>query len=171
MKLSRLDKKVLQFIKTTYPVPWSPAERDAIIAFGERPLATLDDISSHFILQAVSLPDLEHILAKLIGYQYVVKVYLAAPDDFREARLAPGRVIRMSVTRPSGSAPERYGYQISYFGKEYLDSLPPQKLKTLGWKLIEKSAESWVPPIMWFLLGLLISSLFGLDIRKLVNKP
>jgi hypothetical protein len=169
MNLSRLDRKVLQFIKQTYPVPWSPAEADAIIALGERPLATLDDIHSHLVLDTVSWPDLEGILARLISYQCVAKVYLASRDDYRDAMLAPGRIVRMSVTRASDGSSGKYGYQITHFGNEYLDGLPLAKLKALAWRSLEKSVEKVAPPIIWFLLGLLASSLFGLDIRKLIG--
>ena len=63
------------------------------------------------------------------------------------------------------------GYQITKFGKDILAGLLSAKTKSLLAHCGKKFAEEYVPLLIAFLLGILLSSLFGFDLRDLAFIP
>jgi len=95
VKLSPLDRRLLRLIYKTYPIAFASEDEDAVIAIGERPLATEESI-----LQAVpnsSPGEVSKSLATLVAFQCIQKVYLSGPKDFVEQMTTPGRIVRHCV--------------------------------------------------------------------------
>jgi len=110
--------------------------------------------------------EVETAVKRLEGFLCVKKIYLYAKTDFTELHLAPGKKIRVGSSKP-GSGVE--GYQVTQFGKETLDAFPSAKLKKLWNHCWKKFAEDYLVSVIIFLLGMLLSSLFGWDLQKLLK--
>ena len=82
MGLSLLEKRVLRFIHTTYPVACNPSESNRVITHKERPIPIGTDIRNRFKRHSEEVVD--KAIQRFITFQYVTKVYLAAPEDFSE---------------------------------------------------------------------------------------
>ena len=116
MKFNRLERQVLRYIDDQYPIVWNQADKQEIIAVGERPLPTVELITQRF--RKCDSNTLVHALNTLISYQCVAKVYLRSRDDFAEVMTAPGVVHRMPVAKPGGGVD---AFQITEFGKAKIE--------------------------------------------------
>ena len=90
MKLSNLDRRVLRQIRRQYPIAHDPQSK-AIIAVGERPLPTENDIAKSVQCTAEAL---RTSLSILLSYQCIAKVYLYSRSEFAE-QTAGGDIIRL----------------------------------------------------------------------------
>lgn len=165
MKFNRLERQVLRYIDDQYPIVWNQADKQEIIAVGERPLPTVELITQRF--RKCDSNTLVHALNTLISYQCVAKVYLRSRDDFAEVMTAPGVVHRMPVAKPGGGVD---AFQITEFGKAKIEEFWDSRIRRLLSKWAEKLAEEYVPLIIAFLLGFLLSSAFGIDIKKILGR-
>jgi hypothetical protein len=101
---------------------------------------------------------------KLVTFEHVKKVYLHTRADFVEVQVGPGRKIRqVAITHSTGED----GHQVTALGKETIAGFCCEKAKGILLKWVEKFAEKYVPILLAFLLGVLLSSIFGFDIREL----
>jgi hypothetical protein len=165
VKLSKLAKQVLLFIDRQYPKAWEPSKSDEIIAKGERPLTTEDDLRMRFT--GLRQAGLAEAVSTLIGYQFVAKVYLHAPDDFTEVAVAPGKTLRVPVAKPGAGV---IAYQVTQAGKEAVAQFPSSKAKRVLSKLAAKGMEDYLLYALMFVFGLLVSSCLGIDLLGWLKK-
>lgn len=123
MKFNSFQRALLAFIEARYPIAWRNSDGEKIIAIGDRPLPTRDDIAARFPKQAAAIDD---AIRFLIAHQCVVEVYLHGPGDFETLRLAPGQSVRAPVAVAGGGM---IGYQITDDGRLAVQRFAPKKVK------------------------------------------
>lgn len=124
MGLSTLEKRILRFIRTSYPIAYNPSESNRVITHEERPIPIATNIRNQFNRHSEEAVD--KAIQRLIAFQYVKKVYLAAPEDFSEQVRAPGEVIRH---RKLGPGTGDYGYQVSESGEKVIGGFMAERIK------------------------------------------
>lgn len=160
MKLSRLDQRILRFIRDSYPIPYNPSE-DYDLAMGERPLVDEQELCTVF--KGVSAEDVKASVRNLVAYQCIAKVYLLSEGEYAD-QWAHGRTIRHTVLAEKGGVD---CYQITAFGENVLEGLPWERAKRASSTLLSRSIEGYIQMLVAFLLGMLLSSIFGFDITQL----
>ena len=160
MKFSRLDFSILRSIHDAFPIPFVASPK-SVIAVGERPLLT-EELLCKKLLKA-SPESVCSSLARLIAFQCIEKVYLYSQNEFAE-QWAAGRTIRHVVlTPPSGLN----CFQVTQHGIETLEKCFRERVKRTTAHWISKLLEEYVPLLIAFGLGMLLSSLFGFDLKQL----
>lgn len=160
MKLSRLEMRILKFIRKEYPHVYDAPEAKEIKTAEERPLATEGTVATAFGAESESV---RKALIRLKAYRCIESIYLFEPDEFSEHTMSPGKKIRMTpMVAPKG----KDGYQVTAFGIQTIESTVWEKLKRTAITAVSKFFEERLALLIFFILGMLVSSFFGLDIRK-----
>jgi len=140
MGLSRLEKRILGFIRASYPIAYDLSESNSVITHEERPIPVAKDIRNRF--NRYLEESVDKATQRLIAFQYVRKVYLAVPEDFSEQVRAPGEVIRH---RKLGPGAGEYGYQVTEFGEKVIGGFMAERFKRWLGKLVGTLVEKCVP--------------------------
>ncbi len=165
MKLTILERRILRFIDRRYPIARNESDSKKMVAIGERPLPTAEEVTQQF--NRCRRNEITKAITTLIGYQCVEVVYLYDRSDFREIGLLAGQTVRLPVAKPENGM---HALQVTEIGKttihEFLDSK--------AWRLLSngvaKAAEEYLPLIVSFLLGVLLASVFGIDVKKMLGR-
>lgn len=165
MKLAKLEKRLLTYIDSEYPVVWKESDKDRILALGERKLPTFETIISTFKNDRDEV--LRRSIESLINYQYLKKVNLLDRSDFVELTLAPGMIQRCAVAKHGKAT---IGLQITQDGKNVIETFWTTKGKQLLGKWGTKISEDYAPIIFAFVVGYLLNEFFGIDLKKLLGR-
>lgn len=165
-RFSGLERGVLRFINGLYDIPWHPHDTKRIIAVGERPLPSLQDIQSQFCKQ--SSEAVETAVANLRSFQCIVPVYLFDKTDYAEVAMAPGEYTRMPICKPGTGI---QAFQITARGQNEIESFWRERCTNLVMAFGKTITEKTLHWIVAFLLGVLVASLLGLDIKHISIGP
>lgn len=161
MKLNCLDRRILRMIRDDYPIPYAQDTEEAI-AVGERPLPSADLLRQRLGTQIQSIDD---SLDKLVAYQCIVRVYLLSASEFRDQWAAGRRVRRIIISPPHGVN----AFQITPISLSVLANQCRERFNRILIAWSTKLVDHFLPILAAFLVGVLMSSLFGLDIRELLS--
>jgi len=149
MKLSRIEKKLLQFIGTEFPVPFEADTSGTISTHQELPVPTMDTLKAKFRL--LSEGELVAAVDKMASYQFLKKRRLYVESEFSDVTLGPGQSIRCPVAGSSNvdTTSGDCGYQITSAGKSLVDTFWPNVVK----RILAKAVEQWSGAAIAAVLG------------------
>lgn len=154
MKLSKLDKSVLNYIWKTYDIVFDPSIEN--VAVGEMPLASRDSISNHFNSLRFDPNQVDASVKTLLSYQLINRKYLLNPALITE-QATGSRIIRLvSLPRCKSEQPQEH-LQVTAQGKEKLDQFPENRLV----KFCADTLERFAAPIAANILTLIAGAILG----------
>jgi hypothetical protein len=140
MKFNKIERRILGFIDRQYPIAWNRCDSGKMLAVGERPLPTTEEITDCF--NTYSDTEIQAALTKLIAYQCVEMVYLRDKSDYSEIALFPGQTIRLPVAKREHG---RHALQVTEIGKATIKETLSFKLLHLLPKIGARLADKYLP--------------------------
>jgi len=140
MKLTKIERRILGFIDRKYPIASNQCDSRKMVAVGERPLTTTEEISKCF--NTSSDAEIQAAIAKLIAFQCVQPVYLHDKSDFVEMALFPGHILRLPVAKLGNGT---QALQVTEIGKATIKETLSFKLLHLLPKVGARLAEKYLP--------------------------
>ncbi len=119
MKLTSLDKSVLELIWSSYEVLFDAKQTN--VAIGEMPLLSKEEIIHHFTMKEINREDVEASLSTLLGFQLIAPKMLLHSSMISDQLHGSSKIRLVTMPLFDGDRPPQECFQVTERGKSELD--------------------------------------------------